>query len=273
MPSGIIVSSSVPKEPRFLPLLLLVLSAQIASADALKFFNNWFVTGGHAVAGAGWRTRTGVGVINMTGRALHQRHRTSAAIVPCCTAGAVQAYPVAAFLYWQAVESTATAGSGATATFNGSPIVGNTARQRLFFGVLARRTGSNVASLSRGSPPVPADRSNQPHPAQPTARIRSRWATGSWQTPECFRPGVLGASLVVIYRVVAPGNPGIAPLRSVVIYDGAYTLSNGQPSMTQKIFGFYQAATNPAATMTHIVGNGQAAFQETLKVEAPFPRA
>src|SRR5512133_4047511 len=69
--------------------ILLALFAQSARADALKFFNNWFVTGDYAVAGTGLATSAGSGTITMTG-------------VP---AGA---YPVAAFLYWEAVESTTT---------------------------------------------------------------------------------------------------------------------------------------------------------------------
>jgi len=31
--------------------------------------------------------------------------------------------------------------------------------------------------------------------------------------------------LVVVYRIVVPGQPHIAPLRAVVSYDGAFTLN------------------------------------------------
>ena len=46
-----------------------------------------------------------------------------------------------------------------------------------------------------------------------------------------------GASLVVVYRVLTPGTP----LRAVVIYDGAYTMTKFSPGMTQTIGGIYHA--------------------------------
>src|SRR6266436_9198539 len=97
-----------------LGLLLLVLQpgghAQ-AGSDALKFFQNFFVTGDYVVAGVGLRGQGGqngspaglaTGTINVSG-------------VPS------DADVVAAFLYWQVVSSSALPDSGAlTATFDGS---------------------------------------------------------------------------------------------------------------------------------------------------------
>ena len=65
-------------------------------------------------------------------------------------------------------------------------------------------------------------------------------------------PATAGASLVVIYR-----DPS-KPLRSIVLYDGGYTMDHSTQQMTQTIKGFFQAAAAPSAKITHIVGNGQA---------------
>jgi hypothetical protein len=225
--------------------ILLALFAQSARADALKFFNNWFVTGDYAVAGTGLATSAGAGTITMAG-------------VP---AGA---YPVAAFLYWEAVESTTTA-AAAKGTFNG-------------FAMTGQVLGSDSTSACWVTAPSQTLRVYRADvlrflPIDTTTHVRR--PNGNHTVALGGPSGVLaveGASLVVIYRVVMPGNPGVAPLRSIVIYDGAYTVSDKQPSMTQNILGFYQASsTNPAATMTHIVGNANAASQESLKVNGSVP--
>ena len=269
MLSGIIVSSLRSKIAALFPVLLLAFSPQTARADALNFFNNWFVSGGHAVAGAGLANTNGSGVINMTGVPCTTGPGSSASIVPCNTAGAIPATPVAAFLYWQSVENTATA-TASNGKFNGYPIVGKLVGSDSSSGCWLAAPGQTLrsyrADVLRDLPIDPASHlrlANGNH-----AIVLGNLVTGN---SGVLPSGVLGASLVVIYRIVTPGNPAIAPLRSVVVYDGAYTLGNGQPSMAQKIFGFYQASTNPAATMTHIVGNGQPAYKETLTVEGAVP--
>ena len=71
-------------------------------------------------------------------------------------------------------------------------------------------------------------------------------------------------------RVPGGGPPedavGILPLKSVVIYDGAFTLNKNSSTMTQTVGGFYQA-TGGAAWVTNIVGNGQPPFTATLRRE------
>ena len=53
-------------------------------------------------------------------------------------------------------------------------------------------------------------------------------------------PLTLGATLVIIYRIPAgAGGPSI-PLNAIVIYDGDYSQSNTQLTMTQKLQGFYE---------------------------------
>jgi len=106
-----------------LSLAVIALLAPYARADALNFYNNWFVTGDYTVAGVGLLNTGGVGAITMNGVPCTLGVGQAAAIVPCSTQGALQAYPVAAFLYWQTVETSSTA-AGANGTFDGNPITG-----------------------------------------------------------------------------------------------------------------------------------------------------
>jgi hypothetical protein len=70
-------------------------------------------------------------------------------------------------------------------------------------------------------------------------------------------PLTLGATLVVIYRIpTGAGGPNV-PLNAIVIYDGDYSQSNAQLTMTQPLQGFYDADANPVSRLTHIVGSGQ----------------
>src|SRR5262249_19063047 len=68
-------------------------------------------------------------------------------------------------------------------------------------------------------------------------------------------PLTLGASLVIIYRVLSSAMP----LNSIVLYDGAFAPSNQTTNseMSQTMLGFYQSATSPVVKLTHIVGDGQ----------------
>ena len=100
----------------------------------------------------------------------------------------------------------------------------------------------------------------------------SRTATGNlWSTPAHqvilpdsgggnVTPFTLGASLLVVYRTATD------PLRSIVIYDGGFTMDQGTDSVNQTIKGFYQAATqSPAAQLSLIIGDGQPNFPERLR--------
>ncbi|HEX9112680.1 MAG TPA: hypothetical protein VF845_14465 [Terriglobales bacterium] len=66
-------------------------------------------------------------------------------------------------------------------------------------------------------------------------------------------PNALGASLVIIYRVLSPK----VPLNAIVLYDGAYAPSNTAQNISQTMNGFYQPFASPTAKLTHIVANGQ----------------
>src|SRR5262249_41364998 len=77
-------------------------------------------------------------------------------------------------------------------------------------------------------------------------------------------PLTLGASLVIIWRVLSPA----VPLNSIVFYDGAVAPNNSSSTMSQTLQGFYQAAAAPVAKITHIVGDGQPNKSESVMLNA-----
>jgi hypothetical protein len=238
-----------------LSLTMLALFAQFAwPSDSLNFFNNWFVTGDYAVAGVGLRG-TGVngwatGTIRMTG----------------LPAGAE---PIAAFLYWSTVEATSPPGA-AIGYFNGNKIQG---------AVLGNPQSPNPPCWSSGGTNGPAGATGLTYRADvlrylPVDSNNIPQANGN-QTVKLLDSGANGngnvlytngASLVVIYKLVVPGFPAAAPLRSVVIYNGAYSMDKHSPGMTQTVAGFYQASANANARITGIVANGQPGFSSPLSV-------
>ncbi|MGD1094295.1 MAG: MBG domain-containing protein [Bryobacteraceae bacterium] len=238
-------------------------------ADALKYDKNYFVTGDYTVAGVGLRgtgvkgvakgniTITGVPCTSGVGALTYE---------PCSTPGAVASDIVAAFLYWETEE--ATQNSSASGYFDGKAItgaaIGNSKN--------ASCEGANGAAGPPGTyghvyradvlPLLQVDTTNNIRLANGTHTVNVGADSGQ---PNGALPHTNGASLVVVYKVVVPGNPLIAPLKSVVLYDGAYTMATGTPAFTQTIGGFYQA-TGFGATMAQIVSNGQSNFAENLSV-------
>jgi len=230
--------------------LLALLAPPGKAADALSYTKNYFVTGDYSVTGVGLRG-TGVngfatGTINVTD-------------VP---AGADI---VAAFLYWQTVETTP-APSAANGFFDGKAIVG-----------ALRGSATNPACWSSGGTTGPAGSSGRVYRADVLRYLQVdnvnsvRIANGPHvvKLPDSGAAGngnppyTNGASLVVVYRLLASS----AVLRSVVIYDGAYTLAKHLPPMTQLVGGFYQAADIPNARMTQIASNGQPGFETDVTVD------
>lgn len=233
--------------------LMPTLAASDDDRGPLGYFKNYFVTGDYAVAGVGLRG-TGVGgfangTINMTS-------------VP---AGADV---IAAFLYWQTVETTPRP-SAFNGFFRGRAVVGKPIGDPM-----------NAACWSSGGTTGPKGSSGRVYRADVlrylaidsvnnvrlgngahSVRLVDSGGNGNGNAPFTN-----GASLVVVYRIVTPGNPTAVPLRSVVIYDGAYTASKKSDEFEQEMGGFYQASSNAAAKMTHIVGNGQPGFRQTIKV-------
>ncbi len=248
--------------------LLFVQSSQ--AADALKYFKNYFVTGDYVVGGVGLR---GKGVLSP---ALGGYFATGTITIggngpngsaPVPATNGVPADIVAAFLYWQTDEPvSAAAPSAMNGFFDGNPIVGAVVGNAqnpacagtpsAWWGRVYRADVLRYLSIDHVNNVRIA---NGPHTVSlPDAGTRT---TG---------PYTNGASLVIIYRTVVSGQPLIAPLNAVILYDGAYTMARNADKMTQTIGGFYQAYQNVAVSitskMTEIVGNGQPGFDETLNI-------
>lgn len=95
-------------------------------------------------------------------------------------------------------------------------------------------------------------------------------------------PSTLGAGLVMVYRV-AGYDPAVLPiaysvpkmpLRSIVIYDGGFTMNTGAPRLWVPMEGFYEASrTAPNAKLTQIVGNGRAGLNTTVQVTSTLAAA
>ncbi len=271
-----------------LALLVPAAPAQtVVSQGPLNYFQNYFVTGDYAVGGVGGLSTKGqnptaiipaLSVPCTTGPGL------SASVVPCTAKGALPADIIAAFLYWQTTETSATP-IATTGTFdanlsnpNASPFNPNLANEPM-------------VGTPLGSPQIPAcvagggtETKNSfvrvyradvlPYLSlNSTANVR----TANYTHTIAFTGGTgttfNGATLVVVYRLVVAGSPRIAPLRSVVIYDGSFTgVASRSASLNQTMGGFYEASTSPNARMTHIVGGGQKGFAETLTVNGSIPQ-
>ncbi len=269
--------------------LLLVLGfaqpapAQTASAQTtppLNLFNNYFITGDYVVGGVGLRgagDSTGIahGTISIPDSVQAQATGVPSPGVP---AGA---NIVAAFLYWETVEKNKSTEAGKNGFFNGQPITGvvlgnNTAPPGWSSGGCTGSSGGNSTTTLRGyradvRPLLPVD------------------ANGNIKTPNADTPGsyqvgladsgsngggtplTLGATLVILWRVLNPAVPGApftpsAPLTAIVINDGAFAPSNQtNPEFSLTMQGFYQPDGIHKAKMTHIVGDGQANKSESVK--------
>src|ERR1700687_221276 len=223
----------------------------------LSFENNYFITGDYVVSGVGLR---GLGV---NGFATQQFAMPDANSVP------VKGVPpgadiVAAFLYWETVESSQTTFAGQNGFFRAVVAGGPT-------------TGHPITGVVLGNPNAPVSWSSGgcSGSSQGSKTMRTYAADVSQFLPQDSQgnvlangtyevsladsgsngggaPLTLGASLIIIYRAIAPS----LPLTSVVIYDGAFAPANGSSTMSQTMQGFYQAAAGPISKLTHIVVNG-----------------
>jgi hypothetical protein len=230
------------------------------TADALKFFKNFFLTGDYVVAGVGLRGLGGqsgspagiaTGTISISG-------------VPA------DADIVAAFLYWQIVTKDSLGpDSGAVgATFNSFAL---SSADGPFSKVLVSNGTSPCWSSGGGTGSQSGTLKTYTYRAD-VRRFLNVDADGRFvgngnytvQVPDSGPNGntvpiALGASLVLVYR-----DPRL-PFNAIVIYDGGYTMNQSQDSMTQTIKGFYQAA-GTTGRITHIVGSGQANKMENLRL-------
>src|ERR1700757_2854294 len=226
------------------------------TALPLGLSNNYMVTGDYVVGGVGLRG-LGDGSVYATGTITIPDPGAYATNVPLQQVPA-GADIVAAFLYWETVESSGTF-AGKNGFFRGYPITGQALGNP---NAPVSWSSGGCAGSSQGSKtmvgyradvgnliPVDANGNVQPNNSY-AVRLADSGKSGNV-------PFTLGATLVIIYRLLAP----TVPLNAVVIYDGAYAPSNPAQTVNQPMLGFFQAGNDqgaPVATkITHIVGNGQ----------------
>src|SRR5215469_10641142 len=248
----------------------LVLFAQPSPAQSpLTPSKNYFVTGDYLVAG--WQKDTAAaqtinGVPYKTGT-IQVPDPVQAPFLPAGVPSQVPAGAdiVAAFLYWETVESNLPGAlTGKQGFFNGYPITGQ---------FLPRPTSQAPTSWSSGGCSGSANGSKTIQGYEADVRpFLPLDANGNIQPNTSYSvmladtgsngntvPFTLGATLVLVYRVLQPNvAPNLrVPLTSIVIFDGIFAPNNTSspsPEMSQTINGFYQAATSPVAKITHIVG-------------------
>ena len=250
------------------------------STPPLNFGNNFFVTGDYLVAGA-YGMNTNFTKINGAS------YTTGVISVPDPNPGITGANQVpkgaqivAALLYWQTIEKAGVAGGATGSGQNGyirpllySTTGGPAAPGYAFSGTNVSPTsnlswgpggcsGTSTAGEVRqtyradvaGSLPLDAN-------GNPTANGSF---TVSLPSAALSPPFTLGATLIVIYRILSgAGGPNI-PLNAIVLYDGDYASATSKLTMTQPLQGFYDAANSPVSRLTHIVGNGNLLNRQTV---------
>jgi len=227
----------------------------------LNFFKNYFVTGDYLVAG--WVEASSNGVYATGTISVPDARQPAQTGVP--TSVPKGADIVAAYLYWATVEGNQNSFAGKQAFFNGYSITGavlgnpNAPVSWSSGGCSGAAQGSKTMRTYRTDvrPYLPVDID----PLSSTfgrilangnflVRLADSGSNGN------TAPNALGATLVIIYRVLSPA----VPLNAIVLYDGAHAPSNTAQSTSQTMTGFYQTASsnsNRAAKLTHIVANGQ----------------
>jgi hypothetical protein len=248
----------------------------------LKFFKNYFLTGGdYAVGGVGVRGTGNPATLLATGE--------------ISMSGVPQGADIsAAFLYWITLEpSNSTTTMSDVAYFRGQEIRGKELNPSGVNvpgcwgsgggGATSQATTAKVyrADVLRQLPlarnpatpgkvlvntaDISADNSvpGSLPSNSPTHQVKLRDSGGGGtQSPSSGNQVSYaeGAGLVVVYRVPT------APLRAVIIYDGAVTADADFPNFDLTMRGFYQSSATPGAKMTHLVGNGDAPFLEATRI-------
>jgi len=277
--------------------LLLVLgfaqtaAAQTAAASTppLNLGNNFFVTGDYVVAGAYNMTSSFVSVNGVThAKGTMNIPDGNPGITPGITG--TKSVPagaeiLAALLYWQTVEKVGVnpgdPGSGQKGFFkpiysggpqgNGYDLIGESIASKGISAVSWSSGGCTGGSTGKVIRTYRAAVTGYlPQDANGNVLVNSTdGVTFQVLLPSSTSttPITLGATLVLIYRVLSPS----VPLNSIVIYDGDFGQSNTLGLiMTQKVQGFYQAGQNgsagqsPLSRLTHIVGNGQSNKFQTV---------
>ena len=243
---------------------------------SFKIFQNFIVTGDYITAG--WQEGPNDGAGFATGNIMVPDVTTGTGKQPVQT-GVVYSVPkgadiVAAYLYWGTVEGNQSAFAGQTAFFNTYKIQGtvlgnpNAPTSWSAGGCSGSANGSKTMRFYRADvrPYLPVDTATTNSDGTPNFSYGALTAAGT--IPVKFAdsgsngntaPFALGASLVVVYRQLAPA----VPLTAISLYDGIIAPSNASQNVTQSLSGIYQAGLDNkpgfslAAKLTQIVANGQ----------------
>jgi hypothetical protein len=242
-----------------LPLIAGFLPSALGQNGPLNIFQNFFVTGDYVVAGWVEKAPDGSGFAPGT-ISIPDELQPSQDRVP--TVVPKGADIVAAYLYWATVESSQSSLAGQQAYFNGYAISGmvlgnpNAPTSWSAGGCSGSSLGSKTMRTYRADvrPYLPLDTA----PSSSTFGATVANGTISVRLADSGSNGnkapfALGATLVIIYRVLSPA----VPLNAIVLYDGAYAPSNAGRSTSQELVGVYEPATNPIAKIPLIVANGQ----------------
>ena len=258
-------SRRAPLVPIAVGLLLIVGYLRPAKAqngvNPLNIFQNYFVTGDYVVAGWSEGAPDGSGYAPGT-ISIPDTLQPAQDGVPVTVPKGADI--VAAYLYWATVEGSQSSFAGQSAYFNGYPVMGtvlgnpNAPTSWSAGGCSGSSQGSKTMRTYRADvrPYLPLD-TNTGSPtfgstiANGNIPVRLADSGSNGNTA----PNALGATLVVIYRVLSPA----VPLNAIVLYDGVYAPSNAGLNTSQTMVGFYQPAvpTTTVPKLTHIVANGQ----------------
>ena len=261
-----------------LGLLLILAFAQAGLAQNPQFnlFKNYFVTGDYVVAGWVEGAPDGSGFAPGTISIPDLRQPMQNGVPASVPKGADI---VAAYLYWATVEGNQSTLVGQRALFNSYSIKGTVLGDPhapvswSSGGCSGSAQGSKTMRYYRADvrPYLPLD-TNTTSPtfgaliASGNIPVRLADSGSNGNTA----PFTLGATLVVVYRVLSPQTP----LNGIVLYDGIIAPSNAGQNVSQTITGFYQAAQPPVAKLTHIVANGQPNKSESVYLNStnqPLP--
>jgi hypothetical protein len=244
----------------------------------LNFGNNYFVTGDYIVSGAkGMNTNfsNGYAVGTFTIPDANPGIQGATSVPP-------GAEVVAALLYWQTVENVGTVpgqpGTGANGFFR--PVIKNGGPAAPGYPISGvSLPGHNAVSWSSGGCSEPStNKITRTYRANVIGAL-PRDSSGNIEANSTYEirlpsvgpqtPLTLGASLVIIYRILSPN----VPLRSIVIYDGAFGQDDVTLNMTQTVQGFYDA-DGAVSKLTLIAGAGKSNKSQTVylnNVALPSP--
>lgn len=211
---------------RFAPILALILVPAAMHAQApvsnLNLFRNYFVTGDYAVGGVGLRAKGAGGLA---------KANIDIAGIPA------QARIIAAWLYWQ------TSGDGAKGRFRGTGIEGErigTSRAPCLNVPDVNVYRADVLKLLEQTKPGQFA-GNGSHEVEIPDSGKLETAPSTW-----------GASLIIVWADTTE------PYRSVVLFDGAFTLRPGSLTFSTILRGFDDIPLFSNVKMTHIVAGGRA---------------